>query len=147
MGFVLFFYSISMLWSWTKERFFFSFRCCVYYLTSEVHADPITRSACCVCSFALVLSPFIVRQRSNASENKKRSAGRDDGIEWVSNVQPYASLNAFELHDTIFFSIYSLSALNFESLFQLAIRDLRRGDTLTDIAHCSSHLHNFFFSL
>lgn len=29
----------------------------VYYLTSEVHTDPITRSARCVCSFALV-PPF-----------------------------------------------------------------------------------------
>lgn len=67
----------------------------VYYLTSEVHTDPITRSARCVCSFALV-PPFYddkktaetcVRQRSNASAS--------DIEDWISNVQPYASLNAF----------------------------------------------------
>lgn len=40
----------------------------VYYLTSKVHADPITRSARCVCSFALApsfLFYFIIRPKKN----------------------------------------------------------------------------------
>lgn len=41
----------------------------VYYLTSEVHMDPITRSARCVCSFALI-RPFFYNERRRKKQTE-----------------------------------------------------------------------------
>lgn len=121
---------------------------CVYYLTSKERCGSDYMKCPLyvrVCSFALV-SAFIVCQRSNASDNG----------EWISNVQPYASLNAFVRCRWFFCCcckfLYPLSVLNFKSLFQFVVRikkekkknTKRRGETqwLTLLAHINS-MHFF----
>lgn len=67
----------------------------VYYLTSEVHTDPITRSARCVCSFALVPPFYDDKKTAEACVRQRSNASASDIEDWISNVQPYASLSAF----------------------------------------------------